>query len=227
MTDSGENGPKQRWRDATRFRQGERYKPAPGGGGDGWVKGLVVGAVVLVVIFLTMRIGSPWWLALLFGTLAGGAALSLTRPAATPKTEREIKGIPGLSADEIRSQLAEAEAELTAIDGLAPDFSDPELRFGLNEMTGAARNVLDMLADDPSDLRRSRKFLKVYLPSARAAVEKYAKLGVVNDPELDTKFRDLVAEVAATCRRQAEILRLDDKTDLEVEMEVLAERLKS
>lgn len=218
------------WRGANRFRQGERYGGERSGGGtaggEGWMIALIAGAVVLVVIFLSLRIGAPWWLALLFGALGGGAALSITRPRMQAEKSREIKGIPGLSAAEIRAQLDEAEGELAAIDARAHDFPSGSLRDSLRTLTDAARDVLDMLADDPSDLRRSRKFLKVYLPSARAAVEKYAGLGVVNDPELDTKFQELVAEITATCRRQAETLRLDDRMDLEIEMEVLAERLK-
>lgn len=206
---------------------GSRSEPVSGGGGGGrsLLPLFLAGAGMVAITVLARVFGAPGLLAAGLGI--GGFLIALVlmrRPARPP--ERVIAEVEGVDVQAVRAALDTAEAELLEIDRLAHGLLDRGLRAPLSDMTASARAVLEAIAADPGDLRRSRKYVKVYIPSARAAVEKYAGLGVV-DAELGARFRALVTEMTETGRRQLETLRLDDKTSLEVEMDVLVERLKA
>lgn len=219
----------------TPLKQAERYGgPASDGAGgkpEGLsVKSAVVGGVAMIATTAILRlVGAAPWLAAILGIGVFVAVVILWRrrekaEAARPAT-RVAATAPGVDAPRVTAELAEAEARLTAIDAAADGLSDRGLDAPLRAMTAKARRVLDIVAKDPRDRDRARKFFVVYLPSAEAAVRKFTALGV-RDDALDARFRTLVAEMDATVERQIDALMRDDKLDLEVEMEVLADRLR-
>ena len=170
---------------------------------------------------LASGIGAALFLGLLiFGRRAG-------HPDAPPEVTADDEALKraGIDREDLEATLAAASADLAQIDAAALDLRSPEHRSVLAGMTETTRSIITKIAADPGDLRRARKFLKVYLPAARASVEKFIALGVVNDTELDTKFSNMLTEMTEASRRQRDALALDDKIDLEVEMEVLAGRL--
>ena len=126
----------------------------------------------------------------------------------------------------MQDDLDKAEAELAALDAAAQKLDRRAVSGAIRRFTGKSREVLDEIARDPTDAERSRKFLVVILPSARRSAEKFIETGV-KDTELDGRFEALMGDLEAAAAKQLETLRLDEKLDLEVEMEVLADRLKS
>ena len=83
------------------------------------------------------------------------------------------------------------------------------------------------MEEDPRDLRRARKFLSVYLKGARDAAVKYAAAHEKrDDPEITRQFGLLLTDLEKSFTDQREKLLLDDRADLEVEIEVLRDRLK-
>lgn len=223
-------------RQRTGFRQGEAYGGAEShgprsepltaetrpGAGPNLRPLFYAGGLMLAATILSRLLGASGWVAFGLGVAVFLGALVWFR--GRPARPRRIADADGVDPGLVRDALDAAESDLLEIDRLAHGLLDRGLRGPLGEMTAAAREVLEHIAEDPGDLRRARKYLKVYIPSARAAVAKFAGLGVV-DAELSNRFRGLVEEMTATGRRQLETLRLDDKTSLEVEMDVLADRL--
>ncbi|MEL6317831.1 MAG: 5-bromo-4-chloroindolyl phosphate hydrolysis family protein [Pseudomonadota bacterium] len=186
---------------------------------------LLSGAAMLGVTVLASLFAAPSWVAFLLGVLAFFIALAALRSSPAAR-RREIARVEGIDVEAVRQTLDEAEAELSEIDRLAFGLQDRGLRAPLAAMTAASRAVLEHIAADPDDLRRARKYVKVIIPTGRASVEKFAKMGVV-DADLSMRFRDLVDDMREAADRQLETLKLDDKTSLEVEMEVLADRLRA
>lgn len=239
MSDASDKSPRSA-SEPGRFTQGESYGGArsdgrtaggptePDASRRAGMKGVyAAGFAMIGVTVLMLLLGAAGWVAALAGlaTFVVGATMA-RRSAEAAKGRRTVKAAAGVDIEKAQADLDAAEADLAAIDRVARRLSDRGLEMHLRDMTKAARGVLDQIAEDPGDLRRSIKFLKVYIPSARAAVEKFSVLGV-RDNALDDRFRALVREMKDMAERQAETLRLDDKMDLEVEIEVLAERLKS
>ncbi|MEM7178528.1 MAG: 5-bromo-4-chloroindolyl phosphate hydrolysis family protein, partial [Pseudomonadota bacterium] len=88
------------------------------------------------------------------------------------------------------------------------------------------REMLTLVQEDPRDLSRARRYFTVYLKSAEDATRKYVDNHArLNDPKLREDYIAMIGELEASFGRGREMLLHDDRTDLEVEIEVLRERL--
>lgn len=228
------------------LRQAERYGgPASHGRGPAAegarppgpsVKSAYIGGAAMIgATILSGLLGAPALLAFLIGLAAFALVVASMRPGGVEgalgsvlggpiKVDRAAAKAAGLDADRAEARLTEADGALRRIEAMAAALDDRDLSGRLRAMTAAARETLRALAEDPGDIDRARKFLVVTIPSAEAAVEKFARLGV-RDHALAERFGALVDEVAAAAEKQKASLRRDDALALEVEMEVLAERL--
>ncbi len=225
------------WRDATTFQQGERYRGEPAEGAEPRRNAadlrrlfLAGGAMLAVTLVVRLLVDAPW-LAFFAGLVVFGAALWFTRPGGAAAREDAARRRQADAAPEpVREALAEAEEELALIDAaaarLAARAGGPALAAKLAEVSAAGRGVLAAVLEDPDDYDRARKFFKALLPRARAAAEKFEAQKVA-DAALDARFAALADDVAAAFRRQEESLRADERVDLEVEMEVLADRVRA
>ena len=82
------------------------------------------------------------------------------------------------------------------------------------------------IQEDPSDLRRARKFLRVYLDGAVSTTQKYIQNKArIEDPDLTEKYKSLLSELEENFSNQREKLLYEDQSELDIEMEVLTERL--
>ncbi|MEM9725179.1 MAG: 5-bromo-4-chloroindolyl phosphate hydrolysis family protein [Pseudomonadota bacterium] len=225
------------------LRQAERYggpasqgRRPPGSSGPTLgpttIRSLAAGGVAAV---LTLVLGGSLGLAFLLGMFGAVAALALSKPggpaalldpaAASPVVDAAAAKAAGVDPVQANARLAEATRRLKRIDVVADGLGDPPLAARIHAMADACREALQALAEDPSDMDLARKFLVVTVPSAEASVEKYAKLGV-RDAALSERFGALMDEVAEAARRQKADLKRDDAMALEVEMGVLADRLR-
>jgi hypothetical protein len=80
---------------------------------------------------------------------------------------------------------------------------------------------------DPRDLSRARRFLSVYLVGLRDATVKFADLyGRTREAALKDKYEALVGDLEASFASHRQGLLEDNRSDLDVEIEVLRERLQ-
>ena len=158
------------------------------------------------------------------GVLAAGASL-LTFGLDPMRAKGEI-ALSGVTPKMVEEALHEAEERIEGIERAAADIADRPLRDRLAKVTARARDILARIEKDPSDLRRARKFLKVYLDGALEATRKYARSQHdLADSDMYLKFRSLLDDMLATFDQQHEKLLTNDRIDLDVEIDVLAERL--
>ncbi|MEO1574141.1 MAG: 5-bromo-4-chloroindolyl phosphate hydrolysis family protein, partial [Pseudomonadota bacterium] len=91
--------------------------------------------------------------------LAGAMALAGTLLAygLDPRGDKIAQGTTGIyTTEEIVTALTQAEAKIEAIEDAARKIRVPEFNQRLRRIAESAREVLKVIEDDPSDLRRAR-----------------------------------------------------------------------
>lgn len=133
----------------------------------------------------------------------------------------------GVTADEVADALDEAAERIGAIETAARNIRNPDLKSRLGKITAGSREILKIVERDPRDLRRARKFLKVYLNGARSVVEGYARSHAVQqNTTLETNFKNVLETIEQTIVKQKAKLAENDTSELDVQIEVLETQLK-
>jgi len=144
-----------------------------------------------------------------------------------PMKAKGLEGVSSAEAERVHEALARAEALIAETHAAAESLRDRTVTDRIDRLCAAAREVLRVVEEDPRDLPRARKFLSVYLKGARDAAVKYADAHERrDDPEITQQFALLLTDLEASFTAQRERLLLDDRADLEIEIEVLRDRLK-
>ena len=110
----------------------------------------------------------------------------------------------------------------TAIEQASKEIKNVEFKDRLRRIVREARAILDTIEEDPTDARRARKFLKVYLDGAKQVTEGYVKAHR-NDanPVLEDNFRRVLTTIETVIATQQEKLRENNVSELDVNIEVL------
>ena len=133
----------------------------------------------------------------------------------------------GVTTEEIIEALDEAEGNLTDIENSARQIGNNELKIRLGRIVGKTRGILSLIEEDPKDLRRARKFLKVYLNGAKNVSAQYARTHKHQDNEvLEQNFRNVLDSIENVIEEQHSKLLENDALDLDVKIEVLEAQLK-
>jgi hypothetical protein len=134
--------------------------------------------------------------------------------ADNPRSERVARTI-----EEAEGLLAQMRA---ALDGLR----DAEAQARLERVASAAEEMFRRIEAAPGDLVAARRYLGVYLEGARDATLKFAELWRARkDREARAEYLALLADLEQGLDGTRETLLLSDRTALDVEVEVLRERL--
>jgi 5-bromo-4-chloroindolyl phosphate hydrolysis protein len=163
-------------------------------------------------------------IAVTFGLVAGLGYYLLygSDRAALPAAATE-----GADAEEAAAMLRDAYQRLDGIEEASRRIASPEFRQRLGNIVGGAERILRLIAEDPRDLRRARKFLTVYLDGAHRIAHDYARTHAeAGSPALEHTFRTLLVDMENTCEEQYRKLLTHDVSDLEVQIEVLSTRLR-
>ncbi|MDC0948180.1 5-bromo-4-chloroindolyl phosphate hydrolysis family protein [Gammaproteobacteria bacterium] len=185
---------------------------------------LLAGVSVATVSYV--MVGLP----LLGGLLMGGlAALGVTLRYGRDLRFSEPDTVSrfGVSIDEIVEIVDEARHRVDTLEDAARRIRSTELSQRLRHIAGRGRDIIDEVEADPRDLRRTRKFLKVYLDGAMQVTEKYAERGQhAGDATLDSNFRNVLNTIEETFETQYAKLQIKDITDLDIQIEVLEKQMK-
>ena len=83
-----------------------------------------------------------------------------------------------------------------------------------------------VVEEDPRDLTSARRYLGVYLLGARDATVQFADLYARSkNAEARADYEQLLNDLESSFAKRTEKLLVDDKSSLDVEIEVLRERL--
>lgn len=188
---------------------------------------VAAGAAVLAVA-LVLGIGS------LLSYLIAAAAFALAFIAgkkAFPDRVIEVERAPQSGDAEVDALIAEARGQLNAIAAANDAIADEQLSAQIEDIEATCRTILARLEEQPNMLASLRTFLRYYLPatlkllSARAKLEGEVNAG--NSLQIAGRIRDAMAQVQTAFHKQLEALNDFRFINLESEMDVLADMLKS
>lgn len=165
----------------------------------------------------------------LFAALGTGAvalALHLVAFGLDPMKRKGTAGMSEFDSERIARAVDKAEATLAELVAAGRSLPERALTDRIEAIAASAREMFRTVENDPRDLSRARKFMTVYLTGARDATVKFADLWARNrDPSAKADYEALLSDLESSFAARKEELLLDNRTDLDVEIEVLRDRL--
>lgn len=160
-----------------------------------------------------------------FGGLAAGAHL-LAFGLDPLRSKGSGHSLAAAEFNRVADALDRAGTRLAEIERLAHEMRDAEIDRRVQKLNAAARDMIGMVEKNPRDMDRARRYLNVYLTGAEEATRKFAENRQrLSDPDLRAEYLALLVDLEASFGRGREALMLNDRTELEVEIEVLRDRL--
>ena len=165
--------------------------------------------------------------AIVFGGIGGLLhLLSFGPDPLKDKGMEQLSGVARADTDRAERAVREAEATLAEMANVIRRAGDPALETRLDRFAATARKMFRTVEQDPRDLTASRKFLGVYLTGARDATRKFADLYArTRDPKARADYVALLDDLERNFASKTDTLLLDNRTDLDIEIGVLRERL--
>jgi 5-bromo-4-chloroindolyl phosphate hydrolysis protein len=162
--------------------------------------------------------------ALVFGML--GFGLHSLSFGIDPLRDKGIDSADRFQSDRVARAVDEAEKHLSAMSQAITRAGDRKLETRVDQFAATARQMFRTVENDPRDLTAARKFLGVYLTGARDATIKFADLYARRrDATARDDYVALLDDLEWNFASKTETLLLDDRTDLDVEIGVLRDRL--
>jgi len=161
----------------------------------------------------------------IFGVLGFGLHLLAFGP--DPLSDKGAPGADAATSARVARAVDEAEAQLEEIRTVIDATRDKPLKARVESFIATARRLFRAVEQDPRDLRAARRWLGVYLLGARDATDKFATLYARNrDPAVRQDYIALLDDLEDGFARRTETMLLDDRQDMDIEIEVLRERLE-
>ena len=160
--------------------------------------------------------------------LYGIAALGLHVAAfgIDPLTSKGMEGVDSYQKGRIARVVDEAEQHLASMTAALLRISDRPVQDRLAQFQTTARTLIRTVEEDPRDLTGARKYLSIYLLGARDATIKFADIYAnTRDSQARDDYLALLDDLDKNFAARTQKSLLEDKTDLNIEIEVLRERL--
>ncbi|UWP88282.1 5-bromo-4-chloroindolyl phosphate hydrolysis family protein [Aliiroseovarius crassostreae] len=155
-----------------------------------------------------------------------GTGLHLFSFGLDPLKNKATEGVDTFQTDRVARVVEEAEAQLGAMSRAVDALRDRHLTARVETFQLTARDMFRVVEDDPRDLTAARKFLSVYLRGARDATVKFTELYTrSHDATARRDYEALLDDLEQNFAAKTQALLSDNRTDLEVEIEVLRDRL--
>lgn len=163
--------------------------------------------------------------AALYGVIAGG--LHSVAFGVDPLRDKRMEGIDTFQQDRVAKVVDEAEEHLDAMTDHITPLGERQLTSRIDQFRAIAKKMIRTVEEDPRDLTGARKFLSVYLMGARDAAAKFADVyGRTRDAAARSDFEALLDDLEKNFAARTEKLLLDDRSDMDVEINVLRDRLQ-
>lgn len=144
-----------------------------------------------------------------------------------PLADKGMDGVDMFQTDRVARAVDEAEKHLSAMSEAIQRAGDRQLEARVDRFRTTARDLFRTVEEDPRDLTAARKYLSVYLLGARDATIKFADIyGRNRDPQAKADYSALLDDLEGNFAARTEKLLLDDRSDLDIEIGVLRDRLQ-
>lgn len=156
-----------------------------------------------------------------------GAALHLGAFGLDPMRDKGMEGVDAFQTDRVARAVTEAETTLAQMKDAILRANDRRAEARVDQFAARARALFRRIEEDPRDLTAARKYLTVYLTGARDATIKFADHWVrTRDDSARTEWEALLTDLETTFADRSTALLANDRTDLDIEISVLRDRLK-
>ncbi|WP_425091933.1 5-bromo-4-chloroindolyl phosphate hydrolysis family protein [Tropicimonas sp. S265A] len=157
---------------------------------------------------------------------AVGAGLHVLAFGLDPLSDKGAEGIDEFQSARVARVVDEAEKYLAEMSDAILRARERPLELAVEQFKTSARALCRQVEEDPRDLAAARKYLGVYLMGARDATVKFADFYAESrNAEAREDYLALLQDLETNFAARREALLLDDRTDLDVEIEVLRDRL--
>ena len=156
-----------------------------------------------------------------------GAALHLGAFGLDPMADKGMEGIDAFQTGRVAKAVEEGEAHLAAMQDAILRARDRALEKRVAQFSAVARGLFRTIEGDPGDLTAARKYLSVYLMGARDATVKFADhYAQTRDTQARADYEALLTDLETTFAQKSTAFLTNSRTDLDVEIAVLRDRLK-
>ena len=160
----------------------------------------------------------------LFAVLGAGLHFAAFGP--DPLKNKGMEGIDEFQTDRVARAVENAEKHLVAMQEAIATLRDRKLEARVASFSEIVRDMFRTIEDDPRDLTAGRKYLSVYLKGARDATVKFTEIYARNaDASARSDYEALLDDLEGSFAAKTQAFLTDNRTDLDVEIEVLRERL--
>lgn len=176
-------------------------------------------------LLLATMMGGSFIYPFLFGML--GAILHLGAFGLDPMRGKGMEGVDLFQTDRVARAVDEGENYLKAMNDAILRAGDAQLEARIDRFAGIARGLFRTIEGDPGDLTAARKYLSVYLMGARDATVKFADVYAQNkSATARSDYEALLTDLETNFAARNKALLTNNHTDLDVEIQVLRDRLK-
>lgn len=155
-----------------------------------------------------------------------GAGLHLAAFGLDPLSDKGAAGSDPFQSDRVARAVDEAERSLAEMRAAIARAGDRRLEARVEAFQATAREMFRTVENDPRDLTGARRWLGVYLQGARDATAKFADLYARNrDTTARADYLALLDDLEQGYAERTRKMMLDDRSDLDIEIEVLRDRL--
>lgn len=163
--------------------------------------------------------------AVIYGAIATG--LHLFAFGLDPMRHKGVAGVDQFQSDRVAKAVDEAERHLSAMKTAIASTKDRVLIARVDQFQNTAREMFRSVENDPRDLTAARKYLGVYLLGAKDAALKFADLfNKTGDQSAKQDFTALLDDLEVNFTAKTQKLLSDSRTDLDIEIDVLRDRLQ-
>lgn len=156
-----------------------------------------------------------------------GTGLHFTAFGPDPLKDKGTVGMNEYQTDRVARAVDEAEKHLSAMKEAIRRAQTPSLDRRVADFVETARGMFRVVEEDPGDLTSARRYLGVYLLGARDATIQFADLYARSKNEdARTDYETLLDDLESSFTNKTQKLLQNDKSMLDVEIEVLRERLE-
>lgn len=156
-----------------------------------------------------------------------GAGLHLGAFGLDPMADKGMEGIDAFQTGRVAHAVEEGEKHLAAMQDAILRAKDRALEKRVAQFAAAARGLFRTIEADPGDLTAARKYMSVYLMGARDATVKFADhYAQTRDASARADYEALLTDLETTFAQKTTAFLSNNRTDLDVEIAVLRDRLK-
>jgi hypothetical protein len=156
-----------------------------------------------------------------------GAVLHFATFGSDPLKDKGMEGIDTFQQDRVARIVAEGEGYLKEMRAAGAALGDRKLTERIDRFAAIARTLFRTVEEDPRDLTAARRYLGVYLMGARDATIKFADLWRrEKDVTARGDYETLLTDLETNFAQRTQALLSDNRSDLDVEISVLRDRLK-